>query len=89
MGDNDSAIKNLLIAEKAAVEMDCFIKENKEKNYTSLFLNKVTSNPKGAFKHWPGTNCNMLYTQLQHECFDGMRDMQEFKELEQRLIENR
>lgn len=89
MGDTEKAMKNLLIAEKAAVEMDRFIETDKEQNYTSLLLNKVTANPQYVLKHWQGTNCNKLYTQLQHECFDAMRDMPEFKELEQRLKEQK
>lgn len=89
MGDTDKAMKNLLIAERTAVGMDRFIKENKERNYTSLFLNKVTSNPQDALKHWRSTNCNKMYAQLQDGCFDTMRDMPEFKELELRLKEQK
>lgn len=85
IGDIDKAMKNLLFAEKAAVEIDNFIKMNKEQHYTSLLLNKLKADPKGVLKHWQGSHCHKLYTQLQDECFNTMRDMPEFKELEQRL----
>lgn len=87
LGNIEEAMSNLLKAEKAAREMDNFIKMGKEKNYTSLLLSKVTSNPKGALKHWQGTHCHKLYKMLQYECYDTMRDMTEFKLLEKRLQE--
>lgn len=85
IGDIDNAMKNLLLAEKAAAEIDDFIKMNKEQNYTSLLTNKLKADPQGVFKHWQGSHCHKLYTQLQDEGFDTMRDMPEFKELEMRL----
>ena len=85
IGDTDKAMKNLLIAEKAAAEIDDFIKTHKEQHYTSLLINKLKADPQGVLKHWQGSHCHKLYTQLQDESFDTMRDMPEFKELEQRL----
>lgn len=85
IGDTDNAMKNLLLAEKAAVEIDNFIKKEQEQQYTSLLLNKLKADPQGVLKHWQGSHCYKLYTQLQDECFNTMRDMLEFKELEQRL----
>lgn len=87
IGDTDNAMKNLLLAEKAAVEIDNFIKKEQEQQYTSLLLNKLKADPQGVLKHWQGSHCYKLYTQLQDECFNTMRDMLEFKELEQRLAE--
>ncbi len=85
IGDTDKAMKNLLLAEKAAAETDDFIRMNKERYYTSLLLSKLKADPQGVLKHWQGSHCHKLYMQLQDKCFDTMRDMPEFKELEQRL----
>lgn len=85
MGDTESAMKNLLKAEKAAVKADEFFENGKEMRYTALCVDRLTANPNTTLKHWEGSNCEKLCKMMDYEAFDAMKETPEFISLKHRL----
>lgn len=84
IGDKEKAMDCLLHAEKNAVAYDEYSKQN-EQHYKSIIVNRCTSDPKGTSKNWKGTESQALLNKLQRESVSILRDMDEFKALQERL----
>lgn len=80
----DKAIENLLFSEKCCKEYDGSADLGEQK-YNSIFLNRLTWNPKNVGTNWDGTLSKQLLYNLDEECFDGLKDSVEFKALKKRL----
>jgi len=83
-GDTEKAIKNLLLAEKAATNYDACDSLTEQK-YKSLLANRCTFNPKTVGRNWEGTQTGMLLNILQRKAFDCIRETDDFKQLIVRL----
>jgi transcriptional regulator with XRE-family HTH domain len=87
MGDKANAMQELLEAEKCADKFE----EEKDKNlkYTTPFFNRLTFKYVGT-RHWDGSEHGRIYRKLlQWDCFDFMRNDDDFKVFFKRIEEKR
>lgn len=81
----DKAIKYLILAEKSAIAYDDCA-DNGEQQYKSIFVNRLTFNPKSVGKNFEGTEKEILSKILDNNNeFDILRDLDEYKNLQSRL----
>lgn len=80
----DKVIKNLLISENCAKIYDDNLNLGEQK-YKSVFLNRLTWNPQKIVTISDKTLSKELLLNLNDNCFEGLRDNAEFKDLKKRL----
>ena len=80
----DKAMKNLLISENCAKIYDDNLNLGEQK-YKSVFLNRLTWNPHKIVTNSDKTLSKELLLNLNDNCFEGLRDNAEFKDLKKRL----
>lgn len=81
----DKAIEYLILAEKSAIAYDNCA-DNGEQQYNSIFVNRLTFNPKSVGRNFEGTEKELLLKIInQNKEFDILRNIDEFKNLQSRL----
>lgn len=82
--EKDKAMKELLAAEKCADDFE--FKKNKDIKYTSIFFDYLTFETGDYVRHWDSTEYGRILRKInQWECFDFMRNDNEFIEFKQRI----
>ncbi len=82
--ESDMVVKNLLLAEKCAINHDS-VSNLGEQNYNSIFFSKITWNPQNVSTNSDKTLCEQLLLNLNDICFDGLKHNSEFVALKERL----
>ena len=83
--DSDRTIQYLLLSETCADRYDS-VSNLGEQKYHSVFLSRLTWNPKSAGTNWEGTLKEQLLYNLEDNCFDELKEEEDFKSLKRRLL---
>lgn len=84
--DRKNAMKYLLLAEKCVADFDKCDNIGKVQYYNSLFVNRCSFNPKSMGKNYEYSEKELLLKILkERDEFDILRDLDEFKNLKNRL----
>lgn len=82
--DKENTMKHLYLAEKHGDKFDEEI--NKNLSYTSVFFDRLTFNGNGSVRHIDSSETERTIRKLEKwDCFDFMRDSEEFKAFEKRI----
>lgn len=82
--ETDMVIKYLHFSERCAENYDN-ISDLGEQKYNSIFLSRMTWNPKSVGTNWEGTLKEQLLYNLDDDCFAELKENEEFVKLKNRL----
>ena len=80
----EEAMRNLLISENHAKVFDNNLNLGEQK-FKSIFLNRLTWNPQKIVTNSDKTLCEELLLNLNDNCFDGLKEKEEFVAIKKRL----